>query len=288
MKSTEFLVEAEANLAQKKLDNYLDMLSDDHLRALIPMLKQEVQLDEAVNPELYNRLAARKGQLSSAKVDSPKPTPKAVTSTTMSAAGPEATKVQQVLGSLSVSEKKELLSLLQKEAKTRPATNKKSTQKKSTKPADKKSPGMMKGCLLPLMGILGIILAPAAIEYSGTDIKGYADEPTAGVTTNVVEPFTYGDGATYYTIKVKSSPTDPNIKIYLGKRDGRSGTSYSLYAVDLATGQGVNIKQGFQTDFEDESSALSQFNNEIPLTNSYSLTPGSTQHIRYQLLKDKF
>lgn len=285
MKSTEFLVEAEANLAQKKLDNYLDMLSDDHLRVLIPMLKQEVQMDEAVNPELYNRLAARKGQVSTTKPNSPKPATKQPSSTQKTTADAEATKVQQVLGTLSASEKKELLSLLQKEAKTRPATNKKSTQKKSTQPADKKSPSLMKGCLLPIVGIIGLLSLIPDSPDSATDSSSIS---SISQSTDVVEPFTYGDGATYYTIKAKSSPTDPNVKIYLGKRDGRSGISYSIYAVNLATGQGVSIKQGFQTDFEDESSALSQFNNEIPLAYTYSLTPGSTQHIRYQLLKDKF
>jgi hypothetical protein len=285
MKSIEFLTEAEANIAQKKLDKYLDMLSDDNLRSLIPMLKSEVQMDEAVNPELYQRLAARKGQGSPIKVDSPKPVNKQPNSTTKTTADPEATKVQQVLGSLSASEKKELLSLLQKEAKTRPATNKKSTQKKSTQPADKKSPSLMKGCLLPIVGIIGLLSLIPDSPDNATDSSSIS---SVAQSTDVVEPFTYGDGATYYTIKVKSSPTDPNVKTYLGKRDGRSGISYSIYAVDLATGQGVNIKQGFQTDFEDESSAVSQFNNEIPLANTYSLTPGSTQHIRYQLLKDKF
>lgn len=130
MKSIEFLTEAEANLAQKKLDKYLDMLSNEHLRELIPMLKKEVHLDEAQYPE--------------------------------------ASKVQSTIRSLSDKEKKELLSVLQKEAKTRPSSSNKSP---------KKSSGGMKGCLLPLVGIIGIITAPAAIEYSGTDIKGYADQP---------------------------------------------------------------------------------------------------------------
>jgi len=155
MKSTEFLMEAEANLAKKKLDTYLDMLSDDNLRSLIPMLKKEVQLDEAVNPELYQRLAARKGQGSPIKVDSPKPVNKQPSSAPKTTADPEATKVQQTISSLSTAEKKELLSLLQKEAKTRPAA-KKSAQKKNSD--DKKSTGKgMMGCLLPLVGIVGLL-----------------------------------------------------------------------------------------------------------------------------------
>lgn len=183
MKSTEFLMEAEANLAQKKLDTYLDMLSDDNLRSLIPMLKKEVQLDEAVNPELYNRLAARKGQVSSTKTDSPKPVTKQPSSTPKPTADPEASKVQQTISSLSTAEKKELLSLLQKEAKTRPAA-KKSAQKQDS--ADKKSTGKgMMGCLLPLVGIVGLLslipdtnadrlsrMGAAATDHSslGTDV----------------------------------------------------------------------------------------------------------------------
>ena len=155
MKSIEFLTEAEANIAQKKLDKYLDMLSDDNLRSLIPILKSEVQMDEAVNPELYQRLAARKGQGSPIKVDSPKPVNKQPSSTTKTTADPEATKVQQVLGSLSASEKKELLSLLQKEAKTRPAAKKPAKKQDA---GDKKSTGKgMMGCLLPLVGIVGLL-----------------------------------------------------------------------------------------------------------------------------------
>ena len=109
-------------------------------------------------------------------------------------------------------------------------------------------------------------------------------------TTDVVKPFKdSGDGATYSTIAVKSSENNPNVKIYLGKRDGKSGTSYAIYAVDLSSGQGVAIKSGFRTDSDDLSTAQSQFAiKDIPLGQRYELSPGSTQYQRYQLLKDKF
>jgi hypothetical protein len=113
------------------------------------------------------------------------------------------------------------------------------------------------------------------------------DEPK---TTDVVKPFKdSSDGATYSTIAVKSSENNPNVKIYLGKRDGKSGTSYSIYAVDLRSGEGVAIKSGFRTDADDLSTAQSQFAiKDIPLGSRYKLSPGSTQYQRYQLLRDKF
>lgn len=462
MKSSEFLTEAESNLALKKLDKYLNMLSNDNLRGLIPMVKKSLNMTEA-DVQFGKRTPNTKPAFKSTpspSLTAPTFNASAFTPPNLSNKSSEESKVAQAISSLSEEEKKELLFLLQKEAKSRPADKPASNQtsQKQTK-KDDKGPGVLKGSLLPIAGIIGLLSFVAALpnpdEKSKSDSSSqttqqvvspapqttvtptdtytwaepksywrhesrepgvevytitsnnqidlthhgktqinmdvwYTDGKLKGVTfenkgqfyggyigvkfddgpvkkyyyledsnyffvdeyrsfvnnlkkskktkieigynpnisyiagrakpqtlmqvfefdtiglsytlekkkkssgssisqsTTVVEPFTYGDGATYYTIKVKSSPTDPNVKIYLGKRDGRSGISYSIYAVDLRRGKGVKIANGFNTDFEDESSALSQFNNEIPLANSYELVPGSTQHIRYKLLKDKF
>lgn len=205
MKSIEFLTEAEANIAQKKLDKYLDMLSNDNLRVLIPMLKSEVQMDEAVNPELYQRLAARKGQGSPIKVDNPKPVNKQPSSTTKTTADPEAAKVQQVISSLSADEKKELLSLLQKEAKTRPAAKKPAKKQDS---GDKKSTGKgMMGCLLPLVGIIGLLaLIP--------DSPNNATEPAAGASQDSASDISDEQRGKSYawdvTRDIKSKMRDPD------------------------------------------------------------------------------
>lgn len=173
MKSTEFLTEAESNLAVKKLDKYLDMLSNDNLRGLIPLVRKSLSMNEADDkPTQYFGKLAPDARPASKPVSSP-----TLTAPTLNK-GSEEAKITQVISNLSTEEKKELLSLLQKEAKTRPAAEpdkNKSSQQQTKK--DTKGPSAFKGCLLPILGILGIILTPAAIEFSGTDIKGYADTP---------------------------------------------------------------------------------------------------------------
>ena len=292
MKSTEFLTEAESNLALKKLDKYLDMLSDDNLRGLIPLVKQSLTTNEADNRIVQYNVQRMKAKNAAAA--------KAVASNNKTN---EESKVAQTISSLSAEEKKELLSLLQKEAKSRPAaapiekTSSKQPAKKQSVPKkvkkDNKGPGMLKGCLLPIVGIIGLLsLIPDDPNSSTAD-----SEQTMSV--DVVDPFTYPDGAEYHTIKVRDDLENPNIKIYIGKRIspkseeelsalGLSKESYSIYAVDLKKGKGIEIKSGFQTDFDDEASATAQFNRGIPTGRSYDLVPGSTQYIRYNQLKNKF
>lgn len=165
MKSTEFLTEAESNLALKKLDRYLDMLSDDNLRGLIPLVKKSLTTNES-----NDRLIQYNIQRMKAKNAASKPA-------TTSPASSEESKVVQTISNLSEEEKKELLSLLQKEAKTRPTEKKpssnqsskiQSSQKQTKK--DKKGSGVLTGCLLPLVGIVGIMAAIGANVDPATNV----------------------------------------------------------------------------------------------------------------------
>lgn len=295
MKSTEFLIEAESNLAVKKLDKYLDMLSNDNLRGLIPMVRKSLAMNEADDgpTQYFGKIAPN-----ARRASNPSPT-FSLAAPTINNKSSEESKVAQVISTLSSEEKKELLGLLQKEAKSRPAAAPdgkkpvvKQTPKKQTKKGDK-GPSVLKGCLLPIVGIIGLLsLIPDSPKSSDVDSE-------QAQSIDVVEPFTHGDGATYHIIKVRNDLENPNIKIYVGKRVsskseeelaplGLSKVSYSIYAVDLKNGKGVEIKSGFQTDFDDEALALAQLNKSIPTGGRYQLDPGSTQYIRYTQLNNKF
>ena len=185
MKSTEFLTEAERNLAVKKLDKYLDMLSNDNLRGLIPLVRKSLSMNEADDePIQYFGKIAPDARPASKPVSSP-----TLTAPVISNKSSEESKIAQVISNLSQEEKKELLALLQKEAKSRPASqpakqdNKRPSEKQTKK--DDKGPGVLKGCLLPIAGIIGLLslfhdsdadrlsrMAAAASDYSslGTDV----------------------------------------------------------------------------------------------------------------------
>ena len=206
MKSTEFLTEAESNLAVKKLDKYLDMLSNDNLRGLIPMVRKSLSMNEADDePIQYFGKIAPDARPASKPVSSP-----ILTAPVISNKSSEESKISQVISNLSQEEKKELLSLLQKEAKSRPASqpaskdNKRPSEKQTKK--DDKGPGVFKGCLLPIAGIIGLLsLIPdspnnatgpstGATQDSASDIsdeqrgKSYAWDVTRDIKSKMRDP----------------------------------------------------------------------------------------------------
>jgi hypothetical protein len=201
MKSIEFLTEAEANIAQKKLDKYLDMLSNDNLRVLIPMVKQALSMNEDDKPQTqyYGKIAPN-----ARRASTPTSTP-TLTAPTLSNKGSEETKLDQVISKLSASEKKELLSLLQKEAKTRPAAKKPAKKQDA---GDKKSTGKgMMGCLLPLVGIIGLLaLIP--------DSPNNATEPVTGASQGSASDISDEQRGKSYawdvTRDIKSKMRDPD------------------------------------------------------------------------------
>jgi hypothetical protein len=204
MKSIEFLTEAEANIAQKKLDKYLDMLSNDNLRVLIPMVKQALNMNEDDKPQTqyYGKIAPN-----ARRASTPTSTP-TLTAPTLSNKGNEEIKLDQIISKLSAEEKKELLGLLQQEAKSRPASqpvnkdNKRSSEKQTKK--DNKGPGVLKGCLLPIAGIIGLLsLIPDSDEKSKSDSSSQTTQqvvsPTSQTTITATEPISdwYHSSGTY-------------------------------------------------------------------------------------------
>jgi hypothetical protein len=199
MKSIEFLTEAEANIAQKKLDKYLDMLSNDNLRVLIPMVKQALNMNEDDKPQTqyYGKIAP-----DARRASTPTSTP-TLTAPTLSNKGSEETKLKQVISKLSAEEKKELLGLLQQEAKSRPASqpvnkdNKRSSEKQTKK--DDKGPGIFKGCLLPIAGIIGLLsLIPDSDEKSKSDSSSQVVSPAPQTTVTPTDTYTWAPKTYWY------------------------------------------------------------------------------------------
>jgi len=130
-----------------------------------------------------------------------------------------------------------------------------------------------------------------------TDVKtsnnSVSDSPSSTKISQSEKMNTWGGfsfGGAYYEIAGYKYQDEKNkdIKVYIGKRtspksDPPNVPSYAIYAVDIGTGEGVSIKSGFRTGFDDYSSAKQAFDSGVPTTNQrYSLLPGSTQYLRYQ------
>lgn len=279
MNKYHFLTEAELDSAQKSL---LSQLSDEDLEAIVSELGEAEGGRFAYDP--LKRSTTQQPQqpkpISPQAKQQPKPQQPKVEPARKA-------EIKKTVSELKPKEKSALVKAAKAELKQR------ETKPKEVNPAQA---GTLKKVVknLALAALAATVIG--GMVGGGDNTSSDADvAPRPAVTTQqvqdqgVVKPFKYTDGATYYTLSAKPSSKDSNVIIYLGKRDGKSGVSYAIYAVDLNSGMGVNIAPGVKTDFEsyEYDDAKKEFSKNIPLRDKYDLLPGSTQYKRYVLLKNK-
>lgn len=301
MRSREFITEAKASVAKRKVESLLDRLSDEDLFLALDAIKDDlnesakdymdqkkqgkrveggtsdfIAYDDATQTAKRYRerpsglevtdAPYKAGPVVSQPKAEPKPEPKAEPKQK-----PEPKEdLEKFVSRLSKADKEKLAKLLQSEVKQRKTTPKQKSKPVKTEP--KKKGGSGKYIASILLGLL---------------IYGANQLPKPEPEQDFVRSFVHSDGATYSTLKAKNSSYNRNVIVYLGKREGRSGTSYSIYAFDLPTGKGRQIKPGFKTDFDSLGPAMTAFKSDIPLGDSYELLPGSTQWERYNRIMQK-
>jgi len=276
MRSYHLLTEAELSAEQQKL---LSLLSDEDLESIVSELGEAESGRFAYDPLKRSTSAPQPTKQAQPRPQQPKPQPKADSN--------RKAEIKQTVDTLKPKEKSALVKAAKTELKQR------ETKPKEVKPAQAGTlKKIIKNLALAALAatVIGGMFGGSDTTPSGADVAQQPAVATQQVQDqSVVKPFKYGDGATYYTLSAKPSSKDSSVIIYLGKRDGKSGVSYAIYAVDLNSGMGVNIAPGVKTDFEsyEYDDAKKEFSKNIPLGDKYDLVPGSTQYKRYVLLKNK-
>jgi len=194
--------------------------------------------------------------------------------------------LEKFVSSVSKADKEKLIKLLQSEIKERKIPVKKAAVKNTdlntnlndfepepSKPKAKpkakpkeKSSHTGKFIALTLAALLTYILEP---EFN---------------QTNITEPFELSN-ATYTAVATKNASANKNVIVYIGKREGSSGTTYAIYAFNAVNGTGVHV--GGPKDFDTYRSAEEAFNKELDLGGEYELRGGSSQYNYYSRIKRK-